>query len=121
MMDINKLIQSEGLAPCEAEAAMSDLDAWSEETARARAREEGLEMTEERLDAVCWLRDYYLDCGPPPNARLLLKAMEEAFAELGGRKYLYHLFPHGPITQGCRMAGLPEPAGNLDPSFGSVH
>ncbi len=121
MMDINKLIQSEDLPPCEAEAVMNDLETWDEEMARIRAREVGLEMTEERLDAICWMRDQYFECGPPNNARMLLKAMEDAYAAQGGRKYLYKLFPHGPITQGCHLAGLPEPAGNLDRSFGTTH
>jgi tRNA 2-thiouridine synthesizing protein E len=35
-------------------------------------------------------------------------------------KYLYTLFPGGPIVQGCRLAGLKAPAGATDRGFGSV-
>lgn len=120
-MDINKLIGAESLPPCEAAALAYDLDPWSEDIARRRAAEEQLDFNQERLDALCWLRDQYLTCGPAANARTLLRAMEEHYRPDGGRRYLYELFPLGPISQGCRLAGLPVPAGNLDPSFGTRH
>lgn len=121
MQDINKLVMAETLAPCDAEAYLNDLDTWSEDLARAQARQDGIELTDAHLDVICFLRDHFAECGPESNARALLKAMEVAYIEQGGRKYLYHLFPHGPVTQGCRLAGLPTPSGNVDPSFGSVH
>lgn len=121
MLDINKLIAAESMAPCDADAFLSDLDTWNEDMARQAAREEGLELSDERMDVICYLRDHYAECGPEANARNLLHNMEEAYIEQGGRKYLYTLFPRGPVTQGCRLAGLPTPAGNADPSFGTTH
>ena len=121
MLDINKLVAAENMAPCDAEAFLNDLEPWTEDRARRIAREEGLELTDAHLDVICYLRDHYAECGPAPNARLMLKAMEEAYALEGGRKYLYSLFPHGPVTQAFRLAGLPVPPGNKDASFGSVH
>ena len=53
--------------------------------------------------------------------KTVLRMLEDEYRDQGGRKYLYSLFPRGPITQGCRLAGLPTPAGNTDPSFGIVH
>lgn len=121
MLDINKLVMAENMAPCEADDFLNSLEPWSEDSARAQAREEGIDLTDLHMDVICYLRDHYAECGEAPNARTLLKAMESAYIDQGGRKYLYALFPRGPVTQGCRLAGLPIPAGNADPSFGSVH
>jgi len=121
MLDINKLVTAEGLAPCEADAYLNDLEDWNEEKARQMAHDEHMELTDSHMDVICFLRDHFSECGQAPNARTLLKAMEQAYIDQGGRRYLYELFPRGPVTQGCRLAGLPTPNGNLDPSFGSVH
>ncbi|MDP2833861.1 MAG: TusE/DsrC/DsvC family sulfur relay protein [Pseudomonadota bacterium] len=121
MLDINKLVAAESMAPCDADAFLSDLDTWNEDMARQAAHEEGLELSDAHMDVICYLRDHYAECGPDANARSLLRNMEEAYIEQGGRKYLYQLFPHGPVTQGCHLAGLPTPAGNADLSFGTRH
>lgn len=121
MLDINKLVTAENMAPCEADAYLNDLENWNEDQARKTARDEGLELTDAHMDVICYLRDHFAECGPEENARMLLRNLEEAYIEQGGRKYLYRLFPRGPVSQGCRFAGLPTPAGNADPSFGSVH
>ncbi len=121
MQDINKLILADAMAPCDAEAYLNDLEAWSEDAAHNLARQEGIELSDAHMEVICYLRDHFAECGPAPNARTLLKAMEETYQHEGGRKFLYGLFPRGPVTQGCRIAGLPTPAGNKDLSFGSVH
>lgn len=121
MLDINKLVMADSLAPCEADAYLNDLESWSEEMARERAEQEGIKLSEAHLDVICTLRDQFAECGPTLNARAMLRMLEDEYRDQGGRKYLYSLFPRGPITQGCRMAGLPTPAGNTDPSFGIVH
>ena len=121
MMDINKLVQAENLPDSEAEAFIADLDPWSVEQAVAMAGAEGMELTEMHLDVLCFIRDRYVECGPFPTARFLLNALEHEYAELGGGRFLFELFPGGPVTQGCRLAGLPVPAGSVDPSFGTTH
>jgi len=121
MLDINKLVMAENMAPCDADAYLNDLENWSEDMARVQAAQEGIDLTEEHLDVICTLRDHFAECGPAQNARSILRVLEETYQDQGGRKYLYTLFPRGPITQGCRLAGLPTPSGNADPSFGSVH
>ncbi|NTV95234.1 MAG: TusE/DsrC/DsvC family sulfur relay protein [Thiobacillus sp.] len=121
MMDINKLIATEHMAACEAQEFINDMDSWTEGQARAQARTEGLELNEEHMEVICWLRDFYADCGRPENGRSLAHAMEEGFADRGGKRYLFKLFPNGPVLQGCRLAGVPMPPGTVDKSFGSVH
>lgn len=95
---------------------------WSKAQASDTAAAEGLELTAGHWDSVRALQEYYArhDDDPHINARELHDALEERFHSRGGMKYLYELFPGGPVTQGCRLAGLEPPAGSEDKSFGSV-
>jgi len=54
------------------------------------------------------------------NVRELHDAPKEFFHPEGGLKYLYGLFPNGPVSQGCRLAGLRPPPGAQDQGFGSA-
>lgn len=121
MLDINKLINAESLAGGEANEFLMDMEPWTEGQARKLAKAEELELTEEHMEVLCWLRDHFAECGPTDNGRTLTRALDESFAAQGGLKYLYRLFPKGPVTQGCRLAGLPVPPGSLDKSFGTTH
>ncbi len=119
-LDINKWVSQE-----QGEAALrghlGELDPWTEEMAITMARADGLELTDDHLGIIRYLRDCYADNGGIVNARMLMKSLEEEFAGLGGHKFLYNLFPRGPIASATRYAGLPMPPGTQDPSFGSTH
>lgn len=121
MPDINKLIATGNMSPLEAEEFLSDMESWSESSAREMARAEGLELTQAHMAVIHWLRELYADCGVPAHGRALTQALDDEFALQGGLKYLYRLFPNGPIAQGCRLAGLPPPPYTVDQSFGSIH
>jgi tRNA 2-thiouridine synthesizing protein E len=120
MLDINKLVAQEHADPA-SRGHLGDLDPWTEELAIAMAREDGLELTDEHLGIIRYLRDCYADHGGSVNARMLKHSLEEEFAGSGGHKFLYRLFPFGPIAQASRYAGLPLPPGTRDPSFGTTH
>ena len=94
---------------------------WSEEEAETLAREEGLELGEDHWKELRALQEYCSrhECNKY-SVRELHDALDEKFHEQGGYKYLYRLFPGGPIAQGCRLAGLEPPAGAIDRGFGSV-
>ena len=94
---------------------------WSRDTATQVATREGLTAGPDHWEAVRALQDYFArhaDSGI--NARELHDALDEKFHAKGGIKYLYTLFPRGPVAQGCRIAGLEPPAGSENASFGSV-
>jgi TusE/DsrC/DsvC family sulfur relay protein len=94
---------------------------WSRDSAAQTATSEGLKTSTDHWDAVRALQDYFArnaDAGI--NARELHDALDERFHAKGGIKYLYTLFPGGPVAQGCRVAGLEPPAGSENASFGSV-
>lgn len=94
---------------------------WSRELAEQQAHREHLTLTEEHWQVICALQEYYARHeGPSINVRELHDALDEHFHPEGGIKYLYRLFPQGPVAQGCRLAGLEPPPGAQDRGFGSV-
>ena len=95
-------------------------DGWAQEAATGMASEEGLETEADHWEVIRALHEYFArHDGPSINSRELHDALEEKFHARGGMKYLYNLFPGGPVTQGCRLAGLEPPSG-ADKGFGSV-
>ena len=94
---------------------------WSPEDAEKLARTESLTLTEDHWEVVRGLQELFARSeGPVLRARDLHDALEEHFHYKGGIKFLYELFPKGPVAQGCRLAGLQPPAGAQDLGFGSA-
>ena len=99
---------------------LDELPEWNRTIAKAQAQEEGLELSEEHWEVLRFLRRRYANQGQSRYGRLLQRELASCFAGRGGNKRLYQLFPGGPVTQGCRIAGLPPPDFHQDNSFGSV-
>jgi tRNA 2-thiouridine synthesizing protein E len=94
---------------------------WNTEAALQLAKQERLELGPDHWEVLNALQEYYArHQGAPIRRRALHDALEEKFHHKGGLRYLYMLFPGGPVAQGCRLAGLEPPAGAFDPSYGSV-
>ncbi len=92
---------------------------WNTARAAELAAGNDLELTDDHWEAIMGLQEYFAkhEFG---KRRELVDALEEKFHGKGGMKYLYRLFPSGPIAQGCVIAGLEPPSGSVDKSFGSV-
>lgn len=96
-------------------------EGWSRDAAMKIAQQDGLRMTDEHWEVVRALQSYYAKHGPKEiNPRELHDALDEAFHASGGIRHLYRILPGGPVAQGCRLAGLPVPAGAIDRGFGSM-
>lgn len=94
---------------------------WTQDKARAAAAQEGLAVSEDHWELVRSLHEFYARHHHVAiSLRELQDALEEKFHHKGGMRYLYTLFPGGPVAQGCRLAGLQPPAGATDRGFGSV-
>ncbi|MGO9444466.1 MAG: TusE/DsrC/DsvC family sulfur relay protein [Thiobacillaceae bacterium] len=104
----------------DAHGDLVELEDWSEEIALERAKTLGIALTPEHLRVLKFLRLHYMDGGNAGSAQMLLRDMEERFQDDGGGRFLYQLFPGGPVTQGLFLAGLPSKAYSSDASFGSV-
>ncbi|MDO9387284.1 MAG: TusE/DsrC/DsvC family sulfur relay protein [Thiobacillus sp.] len=94
---------------------------WSRHQAEEVAKTEGLTLTETHWEVVRALQELCSQNAEPAlNARDMHDALDEHFHAEGGIKYLYELFPEGPLAQGCRLAGLEPPAGAQDKGMGSA-
>ena len=96
------------------------LDGLDKNHVHQTAEKEGLALTSEHLGVVECLRDYYLEFGHAENGRDLEEMLDDIFSGHGGRKFLWYLFPDGPVSQGMRIAGLPLPPHTGDKGFGTV-
>ncbi|CAK0743281.1 Sulfurtransferase [Gammaproteobacteria bacterium] len=92
---------------------------WNTEDAERCAQEEGIILGDDHWEVVRILQEC-LTCITPPRGRQLHDFLDSEFHNKGGLRYLYELFPGGPVAQGCRIAGLTPPCGAIDKSFGTV-
>jgi len=85
-----------------------DPHAWDEDVARAMAALEDIELTDDHLDVLKYLREEYFDNnGNQPMERAILKDMGKRWGRKVSSKDMYNLFPMAPSKQGNRIAGLP--------------
>lgn len=119
MPDIMKFIRNRGAEQTDPEGHLLETEEWSEAKAKQRASEEGIALSDAHWEVIHFVRGHYREHGEMASARLLLDAMEKRFQNEGGKKYLYQLFPNGPVRQSTRIAGVPVPEYSSDPSFGT--
>ena len=103
-----KLLAGNKIIETDAEGYIKNLDEWSEEFAKARAKEESLELTDEHWQVIRFLRDYYQEHRVQAQVRVMITHFKKEWgAARGNNHYLHDLFPiGGPQKQGNRLAGL---------------
>ncbi len=94
-------------------------EGWTRAHARNLAAKAGLKLTEDHWEVIRVLQGCYKD-EVSPRLRLLHDALEARFNNKGGMRYLFGIFPNGPIAQGCALAGLKPPIGAQEDSAGTV-
>lgn len=94
---------------------------WGPSDAEQVASQQNVTLNDDIWDLISALQGYFKTHDKNEiNRRELTDALEEKFHSRGGMKFLYKLLPNGPVSQGCALAGIKIPAGNIDQSFGSV-
>jgi tRNA 2-thiouridine synthesizing protein E len=90
------------------EGYLLSLEDWSEDFARALARQEGLALTPAHWEVIRFVREYYHEHGVQAQVRVMVKHFTGAWgAERGSNHALHEMFPvGGPQKQGNRLAGL---------------
>jgi len=94
------------------EGYLMDWNVWKEGMGPLMAKQDGIELGEEHLVVIAFLREYFEKYQIAPMIKILTKELKKKYGkEKGSTKYLYELFPGGPAKQACRYAGLPKPTG----------
>lgn len=95
----------------DAEGYLLNVDDWEEGMIAVLAEQEGIELTEDHLEIIHFVHDFYHEFNTSPAVRMLVKAVEKEHGpEKGNSKYLFKLFRKGPAKQATKLAGLPKPA-----------
>lgn len=83
---------------------------WDEAVALRLAEIENIVLTEHHWEIIRFIRDYYSQYKHLPNTRMFIKAIANGLGtEKGNSRYLYQLFPDGPLKFSAKLAGLPKP------------
>ena len=87
------------------EGFMTEYDEWNEELAKQLAANIGIDLSDEHLKAIRFLRDDYAEQGETATLRRV--------STVGGipTKELFTLFPKKPAKKMAYIAGLPKPVG----------
>ncbi len=94
----------------DADGHLADAGQWNERVAVALAARDGLELTADQWWLVRFVRQHWERYGTAPIMRMIVHALRREFGdEFGSSRYLYRVFPDGPVRLACRYAGLPRP------------
>ena len=87
------------------EGFLTEYDEWDPELANVLAANIGIQLTDEHLQIIAFLRDDYREQGETPTLRRV--------TAVGGvpTKRLFQLFPKKPAKKMAYVAGLPKPVG----------
>ncbi|MDO8959570.1 MAG: TusE/DsrC/DsvC family sulfur relay protein [Rhodocyclaceae bacterium] len=86
---------------------------FSDEAVQVIAAADNIQLTDDHMKVINFLREKYKEDGHTPNLRNLIKGLQdEGDMPHADSALLFELFPDGGAAkQGCRVAGLPQPKG----------
>ncbi len=76
-----------------------------------------IQLNDDHLKVIQYLEN---NLETQKSAATLLRELGIDFKSQGGKKYLYKLFPQGPINQASEIAQLPLPQGCREYAWGTV-
>lgn len=111
MLDISKSINDPRLATGDTKAICTNCHGGAPGLLRTLQIRRGWEDCQSLHGRViASLRTSYRKEGNAPSSHKVLRSLVKDFATEDGGRHLHQIFPRGPVSQGSRLAGLPEPA-----------
>ncbi|MGP1939333.1 MAG: TusE/DsrC/DsvC family sulfur relay protein [Arsenophonus sp. ET-DL9-MAG3] len=89
---------------------LKNIEEWNKSIVYFLANQENIILTEQHIEIIYFIHDFYLLFNISPSIRMLVKAIAKKYGDnIANSRYLYHLFPKGPAKQATKIAGLPKP------------
>ncbi|HHJ18613.1 MAG TPA: TusE/DsrC/DsvC family sulfur relay protein [Gammaproteobacteria bacterium] len=91
---------------------LMDPDDWNPDIARQLASEWGhFELTDEHFEIIDFMRAFFDEHRIVADVRDVTKYLTKhrGMEKKAGKQYLFELFPHGYMQQGCQIAGMRRP------------
>ena len=89
---------------------LQDYHKWTKDIGAKMAKDDNFKLTAAHWQIIMLVREIYEQTETTPPMRLLIKAIKVKFDEsIGNSRYLYQLFPDGPVRLCSKYAGLPKP------------
>jgi len=82
---------------------------WSTTVAEALAATDGIKLTADHWQVIKAVQTIYDETGDTPPMRLLIKLLRQRLSVDIDSRFLYRLFPDGPVRLASKYAGLPKP------------
>lgn len=93
-----------------ADGRLADLDAWNRNIAEQLAAKDELQLNDDHWQVIKTMRAYYDRFGVSPVMKLLRRSLkQDTGSDRFSEELLQTLFPHGPLIQGSKIAGVPMP------------
>ena len=118
IMELSQQEKQELILGIHDDDAIAAFKNWDKQTAKSAAKSMNIKLTDAHWEVIGFIRTYFANAGELRHARELSEVLAERFASEGGAKYLYQLFPGGPVSQGCQLAGVQVPKDASNNSFG---
>ena len=87
-----------------------DFDSWDTNFCKISAENEEIQLSNDHMLVIKFLRKFYKKNNKSPAIRELVKSLKKEHGEkIGNSLYLQSLFPISPAVQAAKLAGLPKP------------
>ena len=87
-----------------------NFDSWDVNFCNLSAKQENINLSDDHLLVIKFLRDFYKINKKSPAIRELVSSLKKSHGEtIGNSLYLQILFPISPAVQAAKLAGLPKP------------
>ena len=104
------------------EGYLVNADDWSEAVAAVMAarqsQQDHVELSETQLGLIQYFREYFAENKVHPTMHKLVMTLGKHHGQhfhdrKEYEKFLYGMFPNGPVAELCKLAGLPKPTEEL--------